>query len=112
MLTTGGHSHPHCPSAPPLGASPAPPTPCANRPEVGGALAESNEASPCRPSSPDWPNQGPSEPATQAPPSDFLRELGPQGTYILHKKVGLGLRLPGSVLALPLICVALGDLGT
>lgn len=49
---------------------------------------------------------------TKAPPSDFLRELGPQGTYILHKKVGLGLRLPGSVLALPLICVALGDLGT
>lgn len=75
-------------------------------------FAESNEASPCRPSSPDWPNQGPSEPATQAPPSDFLWELGPQGTYILHKKVGLGLRLPGSVLALPLICVALGDLGT
>lgn len=30
-------------------------------------FAESNEASPCRPSSPDWPNQGPSEPATQAP---------------------------------------------
>lgn len=69
-----------------------------------------------RPSSSDLPNQGPNEPATQAPqvpkPWDFLRELGPQSTYILHKKVGLGLRLLSSALALPLICVALGDLGT
>lgn len=45
-------------------------------------------------------------------PWDFLTELGPLGTYILYKKVGLGLRLPSSVLVLPLVCVALSELGT
>lgn len=89
---------PPCPSA--LRAPLAPLTPCTNQ-KMGGCPGL-GMMSPPQADGPAWTSQtsicetrachtGPQQCLS---PGNFLREAGPQGTYILHKKVGPGLRLP------------------
>lgn len=98
MLTTGGHSNPTLPLSP---EGPPSSTHTLHQPEDGGCPGLGMMSLP-QADGPAWTRQtnicetrachtGPQQCLS---PGNFLREAGPQGTYILHKKVGPGLRLP------------------